>query len=124
MNIINKLCIFRYFNREEGSSCLGHSTKTFQNGNCLTYTYPQPDSETDKNVRLDNIQDPNRSFPFAVEGKYCVPRIYLWIDRVPVIVPCFLSQLRHKLGKGEPWGVCKAFLLSFELDQDQAMSLS
>lgn len=99
MNIIDKLCVYKYFDREEGSSCLGHSTKAFQNGNGLTYTQPQPDSETDKDIRLNNIQDPNRNFPFAMEGNYCDHRIYLWIDGVPELSHVFFLDSDINLAK-------------------------
>lgn len=85
MHLINisKLCALKYLDKEEKIAVLDIHVKHFKMQNCSAYTYPQPDSERDKNTKLDNIQDPTKSFPFAMEAGCCAHRIHLGM-RVPV----------------------------------------
>jgi hypothetical protein len=52
--------------RKEENSSLGHLSKIFQNGNLLAYMLPHPDSETNKNTRLDSIKILT-VFPFSLK---------------------------------------------------------
>lgn len=83
------------YTKKKKIAVLGIHVKHFKMENCSAYTYPQPDSETDKNTKPDNIWDPKKSFPFAMKAGYCAHRIGLGM-RVPVSpMFSFLTQNIH-----------------------------